>query len=148
MKEILIGVVSSIIGGLIVFIVSSSLGLYEKVLTDRQVEAVTRSFVDDKDSMNTLLNKMAKDGKFKGDEGEVGPKGPEGPVGPAGPPVHLECKSINTKGRIARCPSNYIVTGCSAGGNRGSYNLLDNYCETHSPDTDWTTARCCTLKPN
>jgi len=58
----------------------------------------------------------------------------------------LVCESNRMDGRIATCPAEYIVTGCSAGGNRGSIDHLNDRCRTHDLDTDWTEARCCKVE--
>lgn len=49
-------------------------------------------------------------------------------------------------GREAICPPGFVVTGCSAGRNRGSIEHLDDRCLTDDPDPGWTQARCCRLK--
>ena len=49
-------------------------------------------------------------------------------------------------GHEAICPPGFVVTGCSAGGNRGSIEQLDDRCVTDDSDTDWTQARCCRLE--
>ena len=58
----------------------------------------------------------------------------------------LVCKTSEASDRIATCPPGYTVTGCSAGGNRGSIDHLDDRCRTHDLDTDWTEARCCKME--
>lgn len=57
----------------------------------------------------------------------------------------LRCVTMRRGGRVATCPDGYIVTGCSAGGNRGSITHELTRCVTHDHDTDWTDARCCSL---
>ena len=54
----------------------------------------------------------------------------------------LSCKTVSAGGRYAYCPSGYLVTGCSAGHNKGSISHYDSYCKTHD-SVDWTLARCC-----
>ena len=58
----------------------------------------------------------------------------------------LVCETVEAVGRIAVCPQGYVVTGCSAGGNRGSIDHFDDRCVTHNLDTDWTEARCCKVE--
>ena len=52
------------------------------------------------------------------------------------------------RGRVADCRDGYVVTGCSAGDNRGSirHDGAGNRCVTDDADTDWTEARCCRLE--
>ena len=61
--------------------------------------------------------------------------------------VHIDCTTQTNTGQAARCPSGYMVTGCTAGKNYASTDLGANRavdgCFTHLPDTDWTSARCC-----
>lgn len=58
----------------------------------------------------------------------------------------LACTTtVRMPGREASCPSGYVVTGCSAGENRGSIRHDGNRCVTDDLDTDWTEARCCRL---
>ena len=61
----------------------------------------------------------------------------------------LVCETIRSSGidrRTATCPPEFIVTGCSAGGNRGSIEHEDGRCLTHDENTDWTQARCCKVE--
>ena len=58
----------------------------------------------------------------------------------------LVCETTRMDGRTAVCRDGYTVTGCSAGGNRGSIDHLNDLCETHDLDTDWTQARCCKVE--
>lgn len=88
-----------------------------------------------------------------GPQGPQGPEGPQGPQGPEGPQGDkgesgssgkLECVRIVEDGQEAHCPSGYLVTGCSAGLDRGSITQHETYCSTHS-STDWTEAKCCRI---
>lgn len=58
--------------------------------------------------------------------------------------VRLECQFIETKGQVAMCPDGYLVTGCTAGMNKGSISYERNYCRTQET-VDWTGARCCRI---
>jgi len=58
--------------------------------------------------------------------------------------MKLKCITVTEIGQTARCPEGYIVTGCTAGMNRGSYTINDNSCQTQS-GVDWTCARCCKI---
>ena len=59
----------------------------------------------------------------------------------------LDCLTTQAAiGQVAQCPSGYIVTGCTSGGNRSSFTIKSTECVTHTP-TDWTAARCCRIKP-
>lgn len=54
----------------------------------------------------------------------------------------LDCQSIESKGQVAVCPEGFIVTGCSAGRNKGSITYERSFCRTQE-EVDWTSARCC-----
>lgn len=61
--------------------------------------------------------------------------------------ISIECQTVGGPGPAeAVCPSGFIVTGCSAGKNYGSYTMSDGKCQTHTADVDWTNARCCRVK--
>jgi len=167
-KEITIGILSTLGGAIIMFSVSSAMGLFEKQLSDSQLNELAQKMIDVKSYRSVLLNEMKKSSVFKGEQGERGPKGIEGPQGPRGsqgvagptgptgargiqgipgPNKNLFCETTErTAGRVATCRSGFIVTGCSAGGNRGSIRHENNRCVTDDPNTDWTEARCCTLQ--
>ena len=68
-KDFTMAIVSSIVGGLVVFLASHSLGLFEKTLEDSQIEAISSNFVDDENLRTTLLKKMEDSGNFRGDDG-------------------------------------------------------------------------------
>ena len=59
----------------------------------------------------------------------------------------LECETVRSNGRVASCPGNFRVTGCSAGQNKGSieHDHRRNECVTHD-NVDWTQARCCRVQ--
>jgi resistin len=59
--------------------------------------------------------------------------------------VKLECVTVPSSGNVAVCKEGYVVTGCSAGQNRGSihHSPEENACRTPGPPVDWTQARCC-----
>jgi len=59
--------------------------------------------------------------------------------------IGINCVSVSANGRNAYCPSGYIVTGCTAGKNYGSFNMNNDSCHNQNADADWTGARCCTV---
>ncbi|MES9851982.1 MAG: hypothetical protein ABW170_09135 [Candidatus Thiodiazotropha sp. L084R] len=108
MKDVLIGVISAALGGIVVFLGSSSMGLFEKKLTDSQIQEVSKSIVDIESTRNVLLEKMSKSEKFrgpKGERGEIGERGNEGPPGPAAWPEGQYCIVSN-----GSCPSGFQKT--------------------------------------
>ena len=164
--EIIISIIAALAGSGVTLFVTASVGLFEKTVSDSQIEAVSQLLVDEPRLRRVLIDRMNDSGLFEGEvghrgprgvEGPQGPRGPEGlqgPVGPAGPqgargapgpPSELKCETNLENGRIASCPSGFLVTGCSAGQNKGSITHHRNKCETHQ-DVDWTEARCCTLQ--
>jgi len=56
--------------------------------------------------------------------------------------LRLECQTIDAAGQDAFCPQGFLVTGCSAGHNKGSITHNDTSCHTQEV-VDWTQARCC-----
>lgn len=93
------------------FLASSSLGLFEKTLTESQIQEVSRSFVDNKDTSATLLKKMAESGKFVGNKGEMGPPGPEGKEGPPGPATWPKGEYCILSPKWGKCPAGFKNVG-------------------------------------
>ena len=81
-KEIMIAVCSSILGALIAFLGSSALGLFEKTITESQMQTLAQTIVDTDNYREVILNKMAQSGNFIGPRGDSGPEGVQGPIGP------------------------------------------------------------------
>ncbi|GAA6138185.1 hypothetical protein NBRC116583_19320 [Arenicella sp. 4NH20-0111] len=81
-KEIIIAIVSSILGALVAFLASSSLGLFEKELSDTQVRKIASIVVNEKNHRNVILDNMDASGNFKGPQGRAGPQGIQGIPGP------------------------------------------------------------------
>lgn len=143
-KEIIVAVVAALVGSLITVVISASVGLFEKRISDSQIEEVSRVIIDEQSLRGVLLDRMRASGEF---QGAVGLRGPQGERGAPGPEKNLVCITTDrVRGRVANCPTGYLVTGCSAGGNRGSIRHEEKRCVTDSADTDWTEARCCTLR--
>lgn len=74
-KEIAISILSSAITAVLIFLVSSSLGLFDKYIKDSQVIKVSDLIVNDKGYRNVLLNHMKSDAAFRAPQVEVGQRG-------------------------------------------------------------------------
>ena len=142
-RDIVIAVVSSAATLFLAWIVGSSIGLFEKTISDTQVHGMARKIVDDQDYRDVLLQKMSESGHFKGKRGEVGPPGPQGVEGVS---KKLSCTTTaRIYGNIAECPKGYVVTGCTASNYSGPIYYKANQCEASDKETAWTQARCCML---
>lgn len=146
-REIMIAAVSAAISAVLTFALTVGVGLstdvIKKTITESQLSELSRRIVDEQRYRKVLLEHMRDSGDFRGN---TGPEGPTGDVGPPGPNRALVCETTpRVVGRIATCPDGYVVTGCSAGGNRGSIRHEPTRCVTDNLDTDWTEARCCSL---
>jgi hypothetical protein len=80
-KQILISVVSSVLGALAAFLGSAAFGLYEKSISASQVEDVASTLVNREAHRDVILTHMANSGRFVGERGETGEQGPPGPRG-------------------------------------------------------------------
>lgn len=80
-KDIMVGVISAMFGALIVFIVSSSLGLFNKTISDSQIQEIAKLIVDKESYRDVILEKMVKSKEFIGPKGDVGPQGKTGSPG-------------------------------------------------------------------
>ncbi|XP_051825745.1 resistin isoform X1 [Antechinus flavipes] len=60
--------------------------------------------------------------------------------------LQLICSSVTSRGALATCPSDSIVTGCSCGSACGSWDVRGTTtCHCQCAGMDWTSARCCRL---
>ncbi len=57
-RDIIIGVISSLVGALIAFLASSAFGLFEKTITDSQVRELASTIVDQEQYRNVLLDNI------------------------------------------------------------------------------------------
>ncbi|MGH1460960.1 MAG: hypothetical protein ACRBB6_02875 [Neptuniibacter sp.] len=64
-NEVKIGIISGVLTTIVLGAGASYLGVFEKKLTDSQIQEVARLIVDDHPIRETLLEKMEKSGKFK-----------------------------------------------------------------------------------
>lgn len=120
-KEIVVGVLSSIVTAIIMFLVGSSIGVFEKKLTNVQVAAVAGDIIENKDLRNSLILLMEKSGKFKGEKGDQGKRGEQGIQGIQGiegkPGIDATLQYFRTQTvrmRLADCKktgSTYNCTG-------------------------------------
>ena len=170
-RQLTIALVSAAIGAFLSLSISALMGVFEKTLTESQLNDISRKIVDEQSRRDVLLQYMSQSSHFRGEpgnrgaqglegpqgprgprglqgpEGAMGPSGPRGIQGLPGPNKDLFCFTTpRTKGRVAVCPDEMIVTGCSAGGNRGSIRHDRDRCVTDDVNTDWTEARCCSLR--
>jgi len=83
-REILISTISGVIGALLVVIGGASLGWFDQYIKDTQVQLLSNQIINEPQYRDTLLDKMALSGKFKGPEGKQGPTGQKGGPGPQG----------------------------------------------------------------
>ena len=82
-KEIIIAIVGASAGVILTLAFGGSMDIFEKKLTDSQLNEVASKVVDLRARRDVLLTYMEKSGNFKG---ERGPRGDEGPQGLRGPP--------------------------------------------------------------
>ena len=144
-KEIIIVVVSAVVGGIVSLALGGLIGIFDKTITESQLNAVARKIVDEPDRRDVVLRHMEGSDLFKGERGSPGDEGPQGLLGPPGvqgpagpegavgspgprgirglpgPNKDLFCMTTQRfAGRVAVCPDGMIVTGCSAGATPGS----------------------------
>lgn len=81
--------------------------MYEKILTDSQIQKVSSSFVDNKATREVLLTKMDESGRFVGDKGEPGPSGPPGKDGPPGPATWPKGEYCVLSPKWEKCPAGF-----------------------------------------
>lgn len=143
-RDILIAVLSAAVIAVLGFAIGQSMGFFKQKLNEDQVEKIAEKILNEDKYRKKLLSKMKESGEF---QGKIGPRGSKGEQGLPGPNKQLVCRtSPRVKGRTASCPNGFIVTECSAGGNRGSIKHQNNSCRTDDDETDWTEARCCKLQ--
>lgn len=80
-EEIIKSVISAIVGGVIMFIGASALGLFEKTASDSQLKKISRVIVDTPDLREVIVNKMNESGNFLGPQGDRGDQGVRGESG-------------------------------------------------------------------
>jgi len=110
MKErILISVLSSILGAFIFFLVASSLGVFEKILTDSNLHELARKVVDEDKYRNVILEQMVKSGKFRGNKGELGPQGVQGVPGPGCATIGVVSRDVGIYYGVPRPQGRYYL---------------------------------------
>ena len=88
-REILIGVVSSLLTAFVAVVLSTGMGLFEKTLSDSQIQEVAKLVVDTDNYRQVLLGHMKNSRDFVGPPGEKGDKGEAGIQGVPGPKLEL-----------------------------------------------------------
>lgn len=78
-REIIVGILSSLLGALIAFLVASAMGILERTLTDIQLRETANNLSNSHAFRDILVQKMKESGQFIGPKGGPGPKGDEGP---------------------------------------------------------------------
>ena len=154
-KEIIITVVGATAGVILTLAAGGLMGMFDKTLTESQLNAVARKIVDLRDRRDVLLKHMEESGAFKGERGPQGKEGPQGlrgpqgvqgPAGPEGavgsngprgiqgvpgPNKNLFCVTTQKhSGPVAICPDGMILTGCSTNSVSGWIHHENNSCVT------------------
>ncbi|XP_006869052.1 PREDICTED: resistin [Chrysochloris asiatica] len=58
--------------------------------------------------------------------------------------LHLDCRSVTSRGDLASCPAGFAVTSCTCGSACGSWDIrAETTCHCQCSGMDWTGARCC-----
>ena len=152
-RDIIIGLVSAVAGGILTLALSGLMGIFDKTITESQLNAVARKIVDIQDRRDVLLGYMEESGLFKGErgpqgvEGAQGPRGAsgvQGPVGPEGavgnrgprgiqglpgPDKDLFCITTTRVPSVeAVCPDGMVAVACKAGRTPGSVRPKENRC--------------------
>jgi hypothetical protein len=83
-REMVIGIVSSILSALILFLVAYAFGWFDKQISDTQLNRLASIIIYDQQMAQVLLDRMDNSGKFKGDTGSTGPRGDKGEQGEKG----------------------------------------------------------------
>lgn len=123
-REIGVACVSGVIVALLMIGLAEIAGLFEKKITDSQLAKVADQIVNESEYRSLLAKEIE----------------------PSLTKLRLDCHTTQrVTGATAICPEGFSVTGCSAGGNRGSITHLENSCVTDEANVDWTEARCCRL---
>ncbi|KAM9241630.1 resistin [Dugong dugon] len=61
--------------------------------------------------------------------------------------IHLDCRSVTSRGDLVTCPSCFAVTSCTCGSACGSWDVhAETTCHCQCPNIDWTGARCCHIQ--
>ena len=163
--RIVIGAVAgAAAGALLTLAVVLWMGFFEETVTDSRILVdVSRKIVDDARLRKVLVDELTSRG-LRGERGETGPQGEAGPrgergetgsrgeAGPRGerglpgPDKALVCQTVRRAGHEATCPDAAVVTGCSTSSYLAEIQHSDDRCEASHPGTEWTEARCCSLR--
>jgi hypothetical protein len=99
-EKIAIAVVSSLVTAVVGFLVANSMGVFEKQLSDSQVQEVARALVNGENHRRVILDTMKESGEFEGPKGDQGPTGERGLPGPQGEGNKILALLIVKKGEI------------------------------------------------
>ena len=146
-REIVIAVASAAVGALLTFLIVVLSGHFRGPVTDSRILGEVSRMIAGDERFNEVLAEKLESRGLKGLQGERGEVGPRGVKGPPGPDKELVCRTVREDGGPeAICPEEFVVTGCSAGGDGGSIRHRQDRCVNESPHASWTEARCCALR--
>ena len=132
-RDVILGVASAVITAFFLYIVASSFNLFEKKITDTQLQEIASLIVNTDSHREVILIKM-QSGDFRGKTGDQGKPGPKGnPGGIRSFAIDLSVYDLNT---VYQAHYDGIVTVfgyCSVG---GGYSVVSGYTDSSvSPST-------------